>query len=124
MNINTRSLVAVVATLELCLTGAARAEPWEGRWGATEHACRMGDDAGEQTPVRLSRRAFVFYEGVCSVRSIRRLSSAWEVSTSCRIEGETDRRTYRLELASATRLTMKEGRYNSHLLRCEVNTAR
>ena len=126
MTIKTRTLVAVVAgaTLEVCLTAAARAQHWEGRWAANEHACRMGDDAGEHTPFRLSRRAFVFYEGVCSVRFILRLSSAWKVRTSCRIEGESDRRTYRLELASATRLTMTEGRYTSHLVRCGVKAAR
>lgn len=79
----------------------AHAQAYVGTWASDPAQCRNGQEA-EDAPLVMRANGYDQHEAHCTFSAIARRGTAWDVKARCRVEGNMQNETFRLEVVGNT----------------------
>jgi len=114
--------IALLLAANLLIETASATEPYEGRWAEKLEWCKNTNRDTDEAPITITRRSIETFASSCRVISIRGKAPLWQMQTSCRDEGESDKEsrtpiTFSLRV-DGNQLPMRDSSGVQNYLRC------
>lgn len=113
---------AFLLPLLLLSESAFAAERYEGQWAEKLEWCKNTNGDTDEAPITITRRSIETFASSCRVTSVRGKAPLWQMRTSCRDEGQSEKEkrtpvTFSLRV-DGDRLAMRDSTGLQNYLRC------